>query len=681
MILFFCSWIYGEIMKKIMLLGVSLLFFQMEGGMATSENGTYRGAVAFLQEHEMERQIQRLVRNTHRFLALRRFTAYNNPPSNVCDKLMGVEQCFFVLFHKFLGNASCASGSKDFTEDAKEAFGKFSKIEVPHRGKRFYDPSSTLPTVSFCSSEIKKLQGDFSKVYDFIPSIQAVFKSIMRSNNLLLAMYNSREETEVEVALRNISIFIDKVNAAIEAGLRELALDWINSAGLSNVVNNEEQTKILDFLRGDGNSSLDGDKSKAICVIRGLNEVKFINFLSDDHADLNEKDKKKIANLKRLKELGALSKDGICDSLLENDGKVFDQFLRTIRSTIPLQILTDVKESKEDSKISNIQLENAKGGTHYRPLTNCLKINLKNASGYFPTPFHFEGATPDGTGQFLFDPSEFGMGTAHLLYHEGGHALTEAFNTIFEILENEEETNESPVSLVVGKKNNDEESDTMRAAACMFSGDTTVKISSFIEELSKGRDRLITDKRSKYRGKLWQDAYRDIRASNEKWRRFPADLKDIPNFFERLIYLDKKISKGVKENGQYIEEKISSNKIDKGKIAKLLLSENREVMQILGFRIHNGVLYVNGLSDFALFAGQRLPVNMVHQNIYGAVKREGLLDKPIDEKLSLLLEHPTYFIEFKTKMNQKFLSALFSLYGDKMDSYMSGMKNRIERGK
>lgn len=403
-----------------------------------------------------------------------------------------------------------------------------------------------------------------------------------------------------------------------------------------------------------------------------ISDVKFINFGSE----LSEEEKawRKRENLERFFQLGMqlpiglfIKREDNSEEYILNNSSVLSRFFEILSPGTPCK--------------------RSEGKTRYNALLDCLEVNLER-SRLRHTLFDFPGARSDVYGRYLVDPERIEVSCFEPFFHEGGHALSEPFTAIFEILE-EAETEKEDL--------------TMRAASCFFdSSESRISKNSWgvLSRLERDKNTVLAHpvKYMDAKGMTIQEVYEYICKSEGKENYLPTDLESFSKFLQKYA-------------------------VSRERTAKFLFGENREIMQILGLRIHGGVLYVNELSDFVLYAEQRLPirtdhlveqklrwrgVSTVEKNVeehvtcsagqkYQAQTGAVSLGKPLviskefsslseDAFLSVveivllnLVKRPESFIHYKLRMNHDFMALLFELYELNIIDYEREMRERMAK--
>lgn len=233
---------------------------------------------------------------------------------------------------------------------------------------------------------------------------------------------------------------------------------------------------------------------------------------------------------------------------------------------------------------------------------NSIDLNF-NVNDPFYTLFSFPGAKQDASGRYLFHPSMWGgkFGKMYLMEHELGHLMYNPLWRSFDVL------NE---------------------------GDFTIEVASCI--------------------------YGDSVSATVK-RTLPSDIavKKIARGGDFPLVIHNS-SVPLKDVQKYLEECCAS----RTKIARLLFDSEDEVTQILGFRVHDGTLFVRNLCDLTFLVEQGLPVRTDHGASF-----------PSAQDLVFGAACPEKYVDFHDlELNREFMSLLFKLHGLDMKRYEERLK-------
>lgn len=126
-------------------------------------------------------------------------------------------------------------------------------------------------------------------------------------------------------------------------------------------------------------------------------------------------------------------------------------------------------------------------------------------------------------------------------------------------------------------------------------------------------------------------------------------------------------------------------------IARLLFNTSSEVLQILGFAVHEGILYINPCSDLAVSIENNWVIRMDHQGVKidsDAIKADRLKINNDQNFLKIVKDKAVISLNFlfrigaikltNLKLNRGFMNLLFQLNGANLDSYEEIINKKIE---
>lgn len=510
----------------------------------------------------------------------------------------------FMAFERFKRDHSLPDNAGDCLTGIEEKFfNLFNKIKnyfsLEKRSKTFYEFLSPSAKLNLNDSIILKKSG---KQYD---AVSISFCFITYCNYYLK---NSGNDCKVEMALSKS--LNDELNEEILNDLSELASYLLSSELLFIPVTDGHRAKILDIFNAEE---------------LNVREIKLINFTTNMQS--NEIVRREKTNLTRFKML-EVPVPMPC---------IVKQFMKTLPPKISI-----VRSSKECSI--------------YDAFAYCAEVNDK-ANLKQHTLLALPGTAPYSDGGYFFDLNRTPIERFYFFYHEGSHAMSEPFNSVFQVLEHNS-TEKCQIT------------PTMRAASCIFN-----KINRDIKEKAKARfvslirfpnmpiqygangQKLL---RNFHGNKSVRNVYRFIfenfnRSLPQVWDKPLDSLENV------LDFLTSKCSILAGDDADKYLRKIFTN--------------DREILQILGFRIFDGVLYVNKFSDFTLFNQLRLPIRTSHMGIFDETLHfDQILEECSDPELFMrLVCNYNDFLGYRFEINPDFAPALFSLHGVSMEKYLKDM--------